>query len=318
MGIIIAVAVFALVLVLGVVLRNEKIHHGWRDIVKEIGRALCATALVGWIFFMLFGSENPPRWFFGWLREPRHSESSRDPSSPDGPDVFTSIFPALRSSAPPPSCKPAGSVVVVDVSASMDSAGLAINSPQPLRHFLNLLSRCGGELAFGLIGEGWTRDPVHLRIPAPPPQQNPSDLLWPGMTGPRKRNEIRKLAEQDSARYAAWAADARDAAKVFWASLDSLLDTPVNRNLSPVCVAVEEMDEWILERSEDPAWSSSWLVLITDGEDTGSRNTCAPVRSRSRVVLVNPQRREADLIRLHPKKVRTVKGAVDHIVRNSR
>ncbi|HEU4453396.1 MAG TPA: hypothetical protein VFR81_10060 [Longimicrobium sp.] len=188
------------------------------------------------------------------------------------------------SARTPPGCPEKRIVVLLDISGSMDTARIDTLHSSELLSAATLFGPCGGELAFGLIGESPPARLQLLSLPARPPLRDTVKIRDNAYEGAQDRNTNANIRQQNASTVDRWRHETEERRRQFGRNVDHLLRTTSKTNKSPVCEATRRADRFLREAPSQSA--KLFAILITDGADTTQRDPCPVLSSRAEVILV--------------------------------
>ena len=214
-------------------------------------------------------------------------------------------------------CTPARIAVLPDQTASTLRTRTPQLKPLQLQPLINLIIACGGELSVSAIRDRQDNaSMLRLRI-ATEPLQAP--------VAPRQdlnafqlnldENRFDREEEAYNQRLAQRKAEISQRVEDFQAGLEELLARRLAARASAVCDGFRHADLFLSEPG-DSWWANqkSYVVAVTDGQDTYSKRPCTPLRSGSPVLLVNGSGSVGSLSTVSPLRFESFEAAVDYIL----
>lgn len=184
-------------------------------------------------------------------------------------------------------------IVFLDISQSMNAARVDTLTSADLLSVAATFGSCGGELAFGLIGES---QPTRLRSLTLLPRPLLQDTVpiranaYEGAQDRTKNSEIRRTNTQIDGQ---WRRESEVRRLQFSQDVDRLLRSATRSDESPVCEATRRAERFLREHAALSV--RRFAILLTDGEDTTQRQPCTPLSVGAQVILVKDGDHALDL-----------------------
>jgi hypothetical protein len=213
-------------------------------------------------------------------------------------------------------CQPVRAVVFVDKSSSMNGNQIKPLEAAELDRLIELVSRCEGYLAFGVIGTSSNKG--LLRITVPPAPISPVEPqvrgnVWADSS--RKALEDYQAAVNDhqqrtQVRNQAIAAEV----SMFRSQAKEILEDK-SPQATDIYGAVKRLDLFLGEPDGlfEGATVKRYGILVTDGENTVRRKR-EPFQAKGNIYVVNGTPNAADLSSLKPIFFESARAAIDEVI----
>jgi len=200
-------------------------------------------------------------------------------------------------------CAPVKIALLLDQTRSTNWTRTPQLRPEDLELLIELIKRCGGELALGLIRDESNRSLVRLRVERPPET--------PEAPNPLRALKARPLYER---RRKEWETETAEGIRRFREAAAMLLERPADAGCTDLWGAVLRADLFLAE--EDATWGaeiSRWAVLVTDGHHNCGHGPVA-MHSGARLLVVNGSASLGSLAALKPARFESPQAAFRYVV----
>lgn len=184
-----------------------------------------------------------------------------------------------------------------------------------LQPLVELISRCGGELALGFVTDDSNRSLVRLRVEVPDAAPEPPKLNGvPPFEAARLQDDYRKKKAEHERRMAKWDEQTARHKARFERNAREWLTKQPGFTSSDVWGALQRAELFIEEAPASwPAAPQRYILLVSDGEDNASRPEVT-LSAETQLILVNGSASVGDLQRLNPHRFESLDSATRYII----
>jgi hypothetical protein len=186
---------------------------------------------------------------------------------------------------------------------------------EDLNQIVELISRCGGEIALGFVTDESNRSLVRLRVEVPePPPSTPQLKDKPAFEAARSEDDYRKKKAEHEKKMEKWAEQTNLRKARFAKEAEAWLAQSPNFMRSDVWGALQRAELFIDENSASwPQPPHRYIVLVSDGEDNVNRPGVT-INSETQLILINGSATVGSLQRLNPHRFESLDAALRHII----
>lgn len=209
-------------------------------------------------------------------------------------------------------CSPVKIAEMIDKTGSSNRTRTPTPRAEDFEPLINLLKRCGGELAVGLISDESNRGLLRVAVDSPPPKPQVPEATGNPFRDAKVRGQSQKSIQEYETRLSSWQEVVDKNLKDFRDQLRDLLSTPANAPRTDIWGAVHRLDLFLAE-PESCGGAKKYAILLSDGIDNQKKQRHAP-RGRATWLVVNGTPAAAALSELAPTYFESVEAAHRFII----
>lgn len=233
-----------------------------------------------------------------------------------GCDTCREVVPPSRAVATNVPCaSPVKVALLGDKTSSTELTRTPQIRAEDFTPLVELISRCGGEVALGFVTDDSNRSLVRLRAEVPEAApESPKLNGMPAFEAARVQDDYRKKKAEHERKMAKWSEQIERNKDRFERDAQEWLSKQPNFTSSDVWGALKRAELFI---DEDPAsWAQNphrYIVLVSDAQDNINRPEVT-LSSETRLILVNGSANVGSLQRLNPHRFESLDSAIRYIV----
>jgi len=230
--------------------------------------------------------------------------------SPDAPKTHAS--PAQSPPLAETACSPAKIAIMIDSTGSRLRTRTPTATEEDFEPYYDVLKKCGGELAVGLITDDSNQGLLRVRIDVPPTKPAPPANEANPFALAVKAGEYEKVKQNYDGQLVVWREAMDKRFLNFKKELKTLLSASPCARKTDIWGAVARMDIFLAE--DDSSWNATtkkYGVLVSDCDDNVRKNAVAP-KSDATWLIVNGTP-VSQLTALSPMHFESLDSAARHI-----